>query len=135
MPGLTGEHRKAWYFHTRPPMSSRLHAGPRSSIYRWWLVERTYHWGVGCMAQGDAHLSGADASRPVYEPALEGDALKALGDEGAEQPRAVHGQAAELVGGLEAAAAALAEIAIPQDGVLQPAQSDRDGALKGGGAV
>jgi aminoglycoside phosphotransferase (APT) family kinase protein len=26
--------------------------------FRWWLVERTYHWGVGCMAQGDAHLSG-----------------------------------------------------------------------------
>lgn len=26
--------------------------------FRWWLVERTLHWGVGCMAQGDAHLSG-----------------------------------------------------------------------------
>jgi len=26
--------------------------------FRWWLVERSYHWGVGCMAQGDAHLSG-----------------------------------------------------------------------------
>jgi hypothetical protein len=26
--------------------------------FHWWLVERTYHWGVGCMAQGDAHLSG-----------------------------------------------------------------------------
>jgi aminoglycoside phosphotransferase (APT) family kinase protein len=26
--------------------------------FHWWLVERTYHWGTGCMAQGDAHLSG-----------------------------------------------------------------------------
>ena len=26
--------------------------------FHWWLVERTYHWGVGCIAQGDAHLSG-----------------------------------------------------------------------------
>ena len=26
--------------------------------FHWWLVERTLHWGVGCMAQGDAHLSG-----------------------------------------------------------------------------
>jgi len=26
--------------------------------FHWWLVERTYHWGIGCMAQGDAHLSG-----------------------------------------------------------------------------
>jgi aminoglycoside phosphotransferase (APT) family kinase protein len=36
-------------------------AGGRSvdrDAFHWWLVERTYHWGVGCMAQGDAHLSG-----------------------------------------------------------------------------
>ena len=26
--------------------------------FHWWLVERTLHWGIGCMAQGDAHLSG-----------------------------------------------------------------------------
>src|SRR5215211_1626187 len=24
----------------------------------WWLVQRTLHWGVGCMAQADVHLSG-----------------------------------------------------------------------------
>jgi aminoglycoside phosphotransferase (APT) family kinase protein len=33
------------------------HAVDRAAFH-WWLVERTLFWGVGCMAQGDAHLSG-----------------------------------------------------------------------------
>jgi aminoglycoside phosphotransferase (APT) family kinase protein len=36
-------------------------AGGRSvdpETFRWWLVQRTLTWGIGCMAQADVHLRG-----------------------------------------------------------------------------
>ena len=46
---------------TRTPAADRSTA----TSFHWWLVQKTLQWGIGCMGQAWAHLSGAVRSHEL----------------------------------------------------------------------